>query len=51
MPIARVVKLLDDGAVALPLADPATTSFAIVERAFEPAAVAAETAQSAAEAP
>ncbi|MFL6763948.1 MAG: rod shape-determining protein MreC [Sphingomicrobium sp.] len=51
VPIARVVKLLDDGAVALPLADPATTSFAIVEPAFEPAAVAAETAPSAAEAP
>jgi hypothetical protein len=29
--------------VALPLADPATTSFAIVEPPFEPAAVAAET--------
>jgi rod shape-determining protein MreC len=36
--IARVVKLDDDGAVALPLADPATTSFAIVEPPFEPAA-------------
>jgi rod shape-determining protein MreC len=43
VPIARVVKLEDDGAVALPLADPATTSFAIVERPFEPEAVAAET--------
>ena len=41
-PIARVVKLDDDGAVALPLADPATTSFAIVEPPFEPAAIAAE---------
>src|SRR5947208_5139938 len=38
VPIARVVKLEDDGAVALPLADPATTSFAIVEQPFEPAA-------------
>jgi rod shape-determining protein MreC len=38
VPIARVVKLDDDGAVALPLADPANTSFAIVEPAFEPAA-------------
>lgn len=38
VPIARVVKLDDDGAVALPLADPATTSFAIVEAPFEPAA-------------
>ena len=42
VPIARVVKLDDDGAVALPLADPSTTSFAIVEPPFEPEAVAAE---------
>lgn len=42
VPIARVVKLDDDGAVALPLADPANTSFAIVEQPFEPAAIAAE---------
>jgi rod shape-determining protein MreC len=42
VPIARVVKLDDDGAVALPLADPANTNFAIVEPPFEPAAVAAE---------
>jgi len=40
VPIARVVKLEDDGAVALPLADPATISFAIVEPPFEPAAEA-----------
>ena len=44
VPIARVVKLDDDGAIALPLADPANTSFAIVEPPFEPAAVAAESA-------
>ncbi len=44
VPIARVIKLDDDGAVALPLADPATTSFAIVEPPFEPAAVANEAA-------
>jgi len=44
VPIARVVKLEDDGAVAVPLADPATTSFAIVEPPFEPAAIAAEAA-------
>jgi rod shape-determining protein MreC len=43
VPIGRVVKLDDDGAVALPLADPANISFAIVEPAFEPTAVAAET--------
>jgi len=42
VPIARVVKLLNDGAVAVPLADPANVSFAIVEPPFEPAAVAAE---------
>jgi len=44
VPIARVVKLDDDGAVAVPLADPATTSFAIVEPPYEPAAIAAEAA-------
>jgi len=42
VPIARVVKLDDDGAVAVPLADPSTTSFAIVEPPFEPAAFAAD---------
>jgi rod shape-determining protein MreC len=42
VPLARVVKLKDDGAIALPLADPSTTSFAIVEPPFEPAAIAAE---------
>ena len=42
VPVARVVKLENDGAVALPLADPANTSFAIVEPQFEPAAIAAE---------
>jgi rod shape-determining protein MreC len=41
VPIARVVKLDDDGAVAVPLADPSTISFATVEPAFEPAAEAA----------
>lgn len=42
VPVARVVRLDDDGAVAIPLADPANISFAIVEPPFEPAAVAAE---------
>jgi rod shape-determining protein MreC len=42
VPIGRVVKLKDDGAIALPLADPSTTSFAIVEPPYEPAAIAAE---------
>ena len=43
VPIARIVKLVDDGAIAVPLADPSSTSFAIVEAPFEPAAIAAET--------
>lgn len=51
VPIARVVKLDDDGAVALPLADPTTTSFAIVEPPFEPIAVAAENAPAAPDTP
>jgi rod shape-determining protein MreC len=46
-----VVKLKDDGAIALPLADPSKTSFAIVEPPFEPAAIAAEKAASSADAP
>jgi rod shape-determining protein MreC len=40
VPIARVVKLDDDGAIAVPLADPANTSFAIVQPPFEPTAAA-----------
>jgi rod shape-determining protein MreC len=43
VPIARVVRLDDDGAIALPLADPGSTSFAMVEQPYEPAAVAEET--------
>jgi rod shape-determining protein MreC len=46
-----VVKLNDDGAIAVPLADPAKISFAIVEPAFEPAAVAAEAAPAATDTP
>jgi len=42
VPIARVVRLDDDGAIALPLADPANTSFAVVEPPYEPAAMANE---------
>ena len=45
VPIAQIVKLDDDGAIAVPLADPSKTSFAIVEPPFEPAAVAAETGE------
>jgi rod shape-determining protein MreC len=51
VPIARVVKLDDDGAVAMPLADPASISFAIVEQPFEPTAVAAENAPTPGDAP
>jgi rod shape-determining protein MreC len=51
VPVARIVKLKDDGAIALPLADPATTSFAIVEPAYEPAAVSAENEAAEASAP
>lgn len=40
VPIARVVRLDDDGAIGLPIADPSQSSFAIVERPFEPAALA-----------
>src|ERR687890_479721 len=42
VPIARIVKLDDDGAVAMPLADPANISFAIVEPPFEPEAAGAD---------
>lgn len=45
VPLARVVKLDDDGAIAIPLADPAATSFALVEPPFEPEAVAASNDQ------
>ena len=38
IPVARIIRLDDDGAVAIPLADPASASFAIVERPFEPLA-------------
>ena len=44
VPIARVLRLDDDGAIALPLADPSSTSFAIVEQPYEPAAIAEEAA-------
>jgi rod shape-determining protein MreC len=41
IPIAKVIRLDDDGAIALPIADPSRVSFAIVEPPFEPAALAA----------
>ena len=50
VPVARVVRLDDDGAIALPLADPANTSFAVVESPFEPEAGGAA-AREAAESP
>ena len=45
VPIARVVRLDDDGAIARPIADPSSASFATVESPYEPEAVAAETSQ------
>ncbi|HEY7006857.1 MAG TPA: rod shape-determining protein MreC, partial [Sphingomicrobium sp.] len=51
VPVGRVIKLKDDGAIALPLADPAQTSFAIVEPPFEPEAIAAEKTAATADAP
>ena len=50
IPIAKVVRLDDDGAIAIPIADPARVSFAIVEPPYEPAALAAA-AQPAGESP
>jgi rod shape-determining protein MreC len=44
VPIAKVIRLDDDGAIALPIADPSRVSFAIVEPPYEPAALAAATA-------
>jgi rod shape-determining protein MreC len=44
VPIAKVVRLDDDGAIAIPIADPARVSFAIVESPFEPEALAAAAA-------
>ena len=41
VPIAKVIRLDDDGAIAIPIADPSRVSFAIVEPPFEPAALAA----------
>ena len=43
VPIARIIRLDDDGALGIPLADPSKSSFAIVVRAFEPAAIVAAT--------
>ena len=40
IPIAKVIRLDDDGAIAIPIADPSRVSFAIVELPYEPAALA-----------
>jgi rod shape-determining protein MreC len=40
IPIGKVIRLDDDGAIAIPLADPSRVSFAIVEPPFEPTALA-----------
>jgi rod shape-determining protein MreC len=51
VPVARIVKLNDDSAIGVPLADPSSISFAIVQPQFEPAAGAAENAPATADAP
>jgi rod shape-determining protein MreC len=51
VPVVRVIKLNGDGAIALPLADPANTSFAIVEPPYQPIVAAVENKPAAAEAP
>jgi rod shape-determining protein MreC len=40
VPIAKVIRLDDDGSIANPIADPSRVSFAIVEPPYEPAALA-----------
>ena len=45
VPIARVTRLSGDNAIALPLADPGAVSFAIVQSAYEPDAMAPLTAK------
>ncbi|GAA4017798.1 hypothetical protein GCM10022280_16390 [Sphingomonas swuensis] len=39
VPVAKVVRLDDDGAIAVPMADPSDASFAIVERPYEESAL------------
>ena len=41
VPLARVIRLDDDGAIAMPIADPGSASFAIVQPAYEPQAATA----------
>ena len=40
VPIAKVIRLDDDGAIGIPIADPSKVSFAIVEPPVQPAALA-----------
>lgn len=40
VPVARVIRLDDDGAIAIPMADPSRVSFAVVERPYEESALA-----------
>ena len=49
IPVAKVVKLDDDGAIAVPMADPARTSFALVEPPFQPEALTDRTEDEAGE--
>jgi rod shape-determining protein MreC len=49
VPVARVIRLDDDGAIARPIADPASASFALVEQPYEPEAIQAEQAEPAGE--
>jgi len=42
VPVARVTRLDDYGAIAVPLADPSKVNFAIVEQPYEPEVIAAE---------
>ena len=39
VPVAKIIRLDDDGAIAIPLADPASVSFALVQRPYEEAAL------------
>jgi rod shape-determining protein MreC len=41
VPIARVLRLDGDNAIAMPLADPAESTFAIVQQPYEPEAMTA----------
>ncbi len=41
VPVARVIRTEGDNAIAMPLADPAATSFAIVQQPFQPEAMMA----------